>query len=288
MNVRAYTPDDAEALAALARADEELYYRRRSHVQAEDVTDWLSKSKESWLFEDGDRLVAAGWSGVWGETGLIVGVVADKGQGIGSDIVARAEAFLADKDIAKTHAIAQEPDERARALFESHGYAEVRRFYDMAVELDAQPPQPVVPGDLVIDDFRIEESRAFQSAINEAFQDHWDWQALSYEEWWELRKNDDHSLWFVVRDGDEIAAAVRNEANRHGGGYLAVIGVRRPWRGRGLAKALLHRSFGEFWTRGITRVTLGVDAESPTGATHLYEGVGMFVESATVVFEKRR
>lgn len=287
MNVRAYTSNDAEAIAALARADEELYFGHRSHVQAEDVIEWLSRAKESWLFEDGDRLVAAGWSGIWGETGTIEGVVADKGQGIGSDIVARAEAFLADQEIAKVHAIAQEPDESARVLFESRGYTEVRRFYGMAIELDGDPPVPVVPDHLLLDDFRIEEAHAFRAALNEAFQDHWNWQpALSYEEWWELRKNDDHSLWFVVRDGDEIAAAVRNEANRHGGGYVGIIGVRRPWRGRGLAKALLHRSFGEFWKRGLTRVTLGVDAESPTGATHLYEAVGMSVESVTIVFEK--
>lgn len=286
MNVRPYTPADADAVAALARADEARYYEHRSHVQVEDVGEWLSRSKESWLFEDGDRLIAAGWAGIWGDTGTIAGVVADKGRGIGSAIVARAEAFLAAEDIAKLHAIAQEPDGEARRLFESRGYSEVRRFYDMAIELDAQPPEPVVPDGLVLDDFRVEEARAFQDALHEAFQDHWNWHGLPYDEWWELRKNDDHSLWYVVRDGDEIAAGVRNESNRHGGGYVAILGVRRPWRGRGLAKALLHRSFGEFWKRGITRVTLGVDAESPTGATHLYEGVGMSVESATVVFEK--
>ena len=82
------------------------------------------------------------------------------------------------------------------------------------------------------------------------------------------------------------AAAVRNETNRNGGGYVALLGVRRAWRGLGLGKALLYRSFAEFWTRGVTRVTLGVDAESPTGATKLYERVGMEVESCMVVFEK--
>ena len=35
-----------------------------------------------------------------------------------------------------------------------------------------------------------------------------------------------------------------------------------------------------------SRITLGVDAERPTGATHLYERVGMHVEHETVVFEK--
>jgi hypothetical protein len=36
----------------------------------------------------------------------------------------------------------------------------------------------------------------------------------------------------------------------------------------------------------VRRVTLGVDAESLTGATQLYESVGMTVESAAVVYEK--
>jgi ribosomal protein S18 acetylase RimI-like enzyme len=78
----------------------------------------------------------------------------------------------------------------------------------------------------------------------------------------------------------------RNEANRNGGGYVGAIGVRRPWRGKGYAKALLLYTFREFFQRGTTRVTLGVDAESPTGATHLYERVGMHVEAENVVFEK--
>ena len=59
-----------------------------------------------------------------------------------------------------------------------------------------------------------------------------------------------------------------------------------PYRGKGYAKALLVHTFREFWDRGLPRVTLGVDAENPTGATHLYERVGMHVESENVVFEK--
>jgi ribosomal protein S18 acetylase RimI-like enzyme len=96
----------------------------------------------------------------------------------------------------------------------------------------------------------------------------------------------DPTLWFVVRAGEEIAAAVWNLANRNGGGYVAALGVRRRWRGLGLGKALLYHSFAEFVRRGQTRVTLGVDAESPTGATKLYERVGMHVELESVVFEK--
>jgi GNAT superfamily N-acetyltransferase len=94
------------------------------------------------------------------------------------------------------------------------------------------------------------------------------------------------TLWFLVREGDEIAGVIRNDPERSGGGYVGAVGVRRAWRGNGVGRVLLLRTFAEFYSRGVSRVTLGVDAESPTGATKLYEGVGMTIEMAAVVYEK--
>ena len=85
---------------------------------------------------------------------------------------------------------------------------------------------------------------------------------------------------------EEVVATIRNDAERNGGGYVGALAVRRPWRGRGLGRALLLHTFAEFQRRGFDRVTLGVDAENPTGATALYESVGMTVESEAIVFEK--
>ena len=65
-----------------------------------------------------------------------------------------------------------------------------------------------------------------------------------------------------------------------------LIGVRPAWRRRGIAEALLETSFAEFFRRGERRVALGVDAESPTGATRLYEKAGMRVFWEAVVYEK--
>ena len=104
---------------------------------------------------------------------------------------------------------------------------------------------------------------------------------MPFEEWRELRlvkdPDFDPTLWFVVRDGDEIAAVMRNEPDRSGAGFVGAIGVRKPWRKRGIALALLYHAFGEFYRRGKRRVALGVDAENPTGATRLYERAGMQV-----------
>ncbi len=290
MNVRAYTSDDAAAVAKLAAADEERFYGRPSHIAARDVEEWTSRAKDAWVWEEDGAVVAAAWCEVWGDTAVIVGMVGAKGRGLGSAVVDQAEQRLASEEWTKIHAITLEPDAAARALFEGRGYTEVRRFYEMAVELTETPVVPAVPDGLVLREFTDEDARAFHATSQESFQDHWNWTGMPFDEWWEMRKGQDRDehgpLWFLVADGDEVAAVVRNEANRHGGGYVGLIGVRREWRGRGLAKLLLYHTFAEFWRRGMKRVTLGVDAESPTGATHLYERVGMHVESATVVFEK--
>jgi len=62
--------------------------------------------------------------------------------------------------------------------------------------------------------------------------------------------------------------------------------VLRPWRRRGLALALLHHTFGEFYRRGKRRVGLGVDADSLTGALRLYEKAGMHPIRQYASFEK--
>ncbi len=52
-----------------------------------------------------------------------------------------------------------------------------------------------------------------------------------------------------------------------------------------MAKALLKRSFAELYRRGKRRIGLGVDAESLTGVTKLYECVGMNADVTVSVWE---
>jgi mycothiol synthase len=295
MNVRPFTPADAPAVAAIAAADEEALRGRPSKIQPQDVVAWLTRvdlERDSWLFEDDGELVAAGWFEAYGEIGTALGVVAQgaKGRGLGASIADRGEASSRAQGVERIHTFLLPEDAAARSLFESRGFREVRRFYEMAIELTGPPPAPALEEGLVLEVFRQEDARAFHDAVADAFAENWEFHSLPFDEWWAMRKGqeaDEHGpLWFVVRDGGEIAATIRNEANRGGGGYVAMLGVRRPWRGRGVGRALLHRAFAEFWDRGLTRVTLGVDAENPYGATALYESVGMEIESSMVTFEK--
>jgi mycothiol synthase len=283
---------DLESVAALLREDEEHLTQRTSLLSANDLREWLSRTElanDSWLYEDDDELAAIGWvDGVPGsDVTFGAGIVHPrwKGRGIGIELLHRSERRARERGAKRMHQVALAPDIRARDLITSRGYGEIRRFYDMAIE-QTEPPPPV---ELPVETVREEELRAFHAALDEAFEDHWEHHSTPFEEWWgrhSRNPNLDLSLWFLIRDGDEIAAVTRNEGNRNGGGYIGAIGVRRPWRGKGYAKALLLHSFRVFHERGMPRVTLGVDAQNATGATHLYESVGMHVELENVVFEK--
>lgn len=290
MNVRPFTDEDADTVAALLNSETELFYDRPGRLTGADILLFGKYAKEQWIYEEDGRVVASSSYGIHGEAANIRGVVAEKGRGIGTEIAKRGEEFARASGNAKIFAGTQEPDAAARRLFESRGYREVRRFWTMAIELAAEPTVPDLPHGLVLGELHEDEMQAFYDALNEAFQDHWEWHPKPFDQWLELRRGQHHDergpIWFVVRDGDELAAVTRNDPEVDGGGYVGAIGVRPAWRGKGLAKVLLHRTFLEFWRRGKTRVSLDVDAQNETGATQLYERVGMRVESCHVSFEK--
>jgi ribosomal protein S18 acetylase RimI-like enzyme len=290
MNIRPFGEADFEAVATLLREDEEHAQQRPSQIGPSDLREWTSRvnlAESSWLFEEDGELRAVGWTDGIDDLGVGIGVVHPrwKGTGLGVQLLERSEAAARARGAARMHQFVLGADTTAAALMTSHGYRDVRHFFEMAIE-QTEPPPPV---DLPVEPVREEDLRAFHAALDEAFQDHWEHHSRPFDEWWSTHNSNpnlDLSVWFLIRDGDEIAAITRNEGNRNGGGYIGAIGVRRAWRGKGYAKALLLHSFRVFFERGMPRVTLGVDAENPTGATHLYERVGMHVDQENVVFEK--
>lgn len=290
MNVRPLTSDDLPALAAFLAADEERLSGRQSQIGVADVREWTSGADfehDSWLYEDESGIVATGWMFAEEDLGIAIVAVDPRAHdsSLGTGLVEQTEARARARGCVRMHQFALGADTFARELLQDSGYRDVRRFYEMAIELTERPAIPAVE----IATFQSGEEMAFYDALDAAFQDHWEHRSRPFAEWWERHSsnpNFDPSLWFMIREAEQIAAVARNEANRNGGGYVGALGVRREFRGRGYAKALLYRTFAEFWDRGVPRVTLGVDAENPTGATHLYEAVGMHVESENIVYEK--
>src|SRR5438105_1966418 len=158
-------------------------------------------------------------------------------------------------------------------LLEANGYRDVAHFSVMTIDLEEPPPEPEWPKGLEPRPFEREHAHAFWAADDEAFQDDADYEPEPFEEFVARRLEGprfDPELWTAVWDGDEIAATLIADRKRFGAGWVAGLGVRRPWRRRGLGRALLLRAFGRYYERGERRVSLNVHTENPTGATRLY------------------
>jgi ribosomal protein S18 acetylase RimI-like enzyme len=69
-------------------------------------------------------------------------------------------------------------------------------------------------------------------------------------------------------------------------GWTENICVRRPYRRKGVARALMAENMRELKRRGMTEAALGVDTENPTGALRVYESMGFKPVSVEVVFRK--
>jgi ribosomal protein S18 acetylase RimI-like enzyme len=192
---------------------------------------------------------------------------------------------------ARVRAPANEADDDYRAALSRHGFEVVRSSFTMEIDLETPTEEPVWPSGLTSRPFRPGEERAVYDAYVEAFADHWSFVPESFADWctWNLGPNRDTSLWRLVRAGGEIAAlcvSARSRGDDQKLGWVAVLAVRRPWRRRGLARALLLESFGLFRSIGCRRAALGVDSENTTGALALYEGVGMRPTSRSDTWER--
>ncbi len=180
--------------------------------------------------------------------------------------------------------------EAAKELFENMGYNHYRSYYQMRIEMDSPPPAPRWPDGLVLKPFDpARDLEAVYLADIDSFKDHHGFVEESFEVGFPRyrhhfieTKNYDPALWFIAWDGDEIAGINVSRPYSHEDetmGWVSTLGVRRPWRKKGLGLALLQHSFGEFYKRGKVKVGLGVDANSLTGALNLYKKAGMSVYS---------
>jgi mycothiol synthase len=179
-------------------------------------------------------------------------------------------------------------DEEHAEAMAAHGFSRVRRFYRMRVDSasplipTAAPPLPdgveiVVPRDEA-------GFRAVCLVDNESFLDHWHFTPREYDEWWPLMTSyaghDPDGWWLLTVDGVPAAICLNDDSRADiGDGYIGVLGVRREFRGRGLATLLLRRAFVRDRDRGMKGTQLGVDSENLSGAVRLYERVGMKVVS---------
>lgn len=223
-------------------------------------------------------------------------------RGIGTALLAtlegRARDMAADAPDAVHHLQAEADDSAVgqTAVLLSAGFRPVRYFYSMRrSNLDDQLDAPLPEG-LEICEVLPEHLRAIWETEMEAVRDHWgatEPTEAGYQTFLQDASPEETALWRVAWDGDQIAGQVRSyiseEGNRRDGvqrGWVERIMVRRPWRHRGVARALMAASFPLLRARGMTEGMLGVDTENPSGALRVYESMGFVPTSRGTTYRK--
>ena len=185
----------------------------------------------------------------------------------------------------------------SQKLFKEFGYRYLRSSYRMLIDVDETPPAPVWPEGLTIRTYNPEtDAEAVFRADQDIFRDHFGFVEEPFEEGFQRFKHHmteyegfDPSIWWLAFEGDQLAGICLCRPHSYDDldlGYVSSLGVRRPWRKRGLGLAFLRQAFGEFYRRGKRKVGLGVDAKNLTGALRLYEKAGMHVHMQFDMFEK--
>ena len=224
----------------------------------------------------GGRLLA------WCEDRLRDLIAADEARGIALDRPRWIVTDIHDRDVG------------GEVLLRSNGYEPFRRFHSMRRPSLTDIPDLPLPDGLEIRPIPFERDAIERVIVadTEAFRDHFGSldDVASVVDQIIGPPASDTSLWIVAHDGDEVAGGVLNAIrDGHDGtpiGWLDSIFTRRPWRQRGLARALIARSLNLLRSRGVTVAALGVDAANPNQALRLYESCGFEVASSSTAYRK--
>ena len=185
-----------------------------------------------------------------------------------------------------------EPDTASAGILQAHGYVSARRFWQMRIDLagypQAEPPAP--PGVTRVIARNEADMRSLHAVANAAFAEHFGSVAHSYEDWLagfvDRRDAAPELLWLASLNGEPVAEITQDHSREAvNGAYVRTLGVLPQARGLGIGRWLLECAFADAARRGRERASLTVDSENSTGATELYESVGM---TADVVMEVYR
>ncbi len=174
------------------------------------------------------------------------------------------------------------------ALFTGRGYQRVRQFKRMEINLQEEPPEPVLPDGYAFRAPEIEQDLPeIYAVIDEAFAEHWSSHQRTFDEWKKTAMGFGYSpdFWSLIEhEGRIVAVAIGH--NLAGLGWIKWVAVLKPARGKRLGLALLAHQFRRFWEAGVFKVNLGVDSENTTGAVELYERAGMTMINSYDAYEK--
>lgn len=216
-----------------------------------------------------------------------------RGNGIEAEILRLAESrTVAHAQAAIILGRAGDLNPAARHAFDQAGYNNYLSFQIMQIDLTELPPAPRWPAGIAVRPFILgRDEQGTYMADEEASEDKGYHAPMTFDAW-ATRMNlngpgFDPTLWFLAYSDREIVGVALNYYEAASGtAWIDHLGVRRPWRKKGLGEALLLHSFREFYARGVHTVKLSVDSASLTNAPRLYTDVGMHVIQLYHIYRK--
>jgi len=292
--VRPPTPEDAEAILALARAHNERIVGF-ADCTLDEVRDDLAepgydRATDGWLVQDaGGAVVGYAWSFAKGDGPEVDADVVASDGAVARWLLARAVARAAEMARARGHRTAEvsagiyRDDTTLRAVAAELGFARARAFQRMRIDHGAPRPEPAAPRGVTLRRGPGDEAFARQVHAVEvgAFAGHWRTSAPSYELWRErldaAAVTDWSQVLLAYLDGRPVGVLIGNDAfvENERCGHVRTLGVLPEARGRGVAGHLLRRAFADDAAKGREGTLLHVDTDNVTPALRLYEGVGM-------------
>jgi mycothiol synthase len=291
LTVRKTTVDEAPAIRALVQEHAFAAFGE-PELSEEEIRSWFTQQNLEFRVAERDSELVGYLDVQLQESGRFPADIRTLDADAAARLLDEAERIGRERGATVVRSFVQGDDPVLRPVLDDAGWKPIRYSFQMRIDLDRELPEPEWPNGLAPRNLRPGEEERVYEAHMDAFADHWEHHRYSFEDWREFnveRHGFDPSLWWLVDDGDELAALSLNAWHFSGDpefGWIHVLGVRPPWRKRGLGTALLRHSFRDFQARGATRVGLGVDGENTTGAVRLYEQVHMRPVRRNDTYEK--
>lgn len=186
-------------------------------------------------------------------------------------LVPRADSWLKSDNFAG--------DTDMAAAFAADGYHPHREYLRMRIDFRQAPVAPRLPAGVQVMPMTDSDWPAVHAVLTRAFRDHYDSHPLPLDLFQKGldRAVADMQMWRLIFAGADLVG-VRISSTRyapHGLGYVDSLGVLPEFRGRGIATYLLRDAFDMDHRAGMAGTALHCDATNLTGATRLYEAVGM-------------
>ncbi len=222
-----------------------------------------------------------------------------RGQGIGTATLHWAERHI--RELVQIHPTEGKAVYRANTtsheaayneLLVAEGYTPVHSFIELGYDDTNGLPDEALPAGFMLKPVTPEHYRAIWEANEEAFAEEWGHRAANDEGYIRFLGNIlanpgfDPALWQVAWQGDQVAGVALCEINKRGVGEIAELSVRKPWRGQGLARALLVHAVMALKARDPRHIRIFTDTDDALGARTLYQSAGFRVLTEYIRYQK--